>query len=94
VDLLIDADKAGLRILELKHYDRPYEMSKGESLKLLERRRALEKATHGRRSIFIHLLASNGVVRNKLVDEIVDYVHDVKSLFRASNEGARASALY
>lgn len=81
IDLLINADKAGLYILELKHYDKPYQITKADNKALLEKRQALERATQGRRSIFIHLLASAGVMRNTYALETVDYIHDVQSLF-------------
>ena len=90
IDLLINADKAGLYILELKHRDKPYVITKVENKALLEKRQVLERATQGRRSIFIHLLASAGVVRNAYALETVDYIHDVRSLFSKSDLIGRA----
>jgi hypothetical protein len=82
IDLLVDADKAGLYILELKARDKPFEITKDENRTLLAKRRALENATKSRRSIFVHMLATHGVVHNTYAQDTVDYIYDVESLLR------------
>jgi predicted AAA+ superfamily ATPase len=80
IDLLFDVRGGAFYLFELKFSDHPYAMTGSEATRLKQRRRVLERAYNGSRSIIVCLLTPSGAKRNAPLGDAVDLVLDEASL--------------
>jgi uncharacterized protein len=81
IDMLIDRTDNCMNFLEIKYTDAPYEMSSAYAEKMQKKIQVFRKKTQIRKTIFVTLLALNGVVKNEFYLSTVTNEVAVQDLF-------------
>ena len=81
IDLLFDRDDDTITICEIKYSRHKYVLTKDYAAKLKQKVDIFKKITSCKKQIFISLICSNGMKKNKYTDELINGVVTLDDLF-------------
>lgn len=81
IDLLIDRQDSAISLCEVKFYNDELILSKSDAANLLRKRTIFRSVTETKKQIFIVLITTFGLVKNKQSLGLVDTVLDLNALF-------------
>lgn len=81
IDLLFDRDDDSITICEIKYCNKPFTITKEYSEKLRKKIGVFKKITRTNKQIFIVMICSNGLKKNKYANDLISEVITLEDLF-------------
>ncbi|MBS0358109.1 MAG: AAA family ATPase [Proteobacteria bacterium] len=81
IDLLFDRDDDSITLCEIKYSDKPFVITKEYADKLRQKIEVFKRVTRTTKQIFIVIIATNGIKKNKYSDKLISQAIDINSLF-------------
>lgn len=81
IDLLFDRDDDAITICEIKYSDKPFIITKEYANKLQQKLETFKKVTRTNKQLFLVMISTKGIKKNKYSDELISGVVTLDDLF-------------
>lgn len=85
IDLLFDRDDDAITLCEIKYSDKPFTITKEYAGKIQKKIEVFKKITQTKKQLFVVLIASSGIKKNKYSEELISGLVVLDDLFKERN---------